>query len=257
MKQVQKWIICLMGVVLCHKAIWANPSFESVRGGIQVGYALIDSTVHYARTQAPNASDMSDISGRGTIGGITLDWCRILGNSDMLLGVEGSLNFTKAIGRKSTKGTFFDPTPGASWETTVEFSRSIYLTMKVGYMAKGAALAYFKVGPSRSRWRSLSTNTFTNTKSVSAANGLGLILGVGAEFPLSDRISWGGEYNYRRPKNLSHNITQPNGLTIRSVDVAPTSHAIMFRLNYRFCAPDYAETPPEKKRKRKRSRNPQ
>ena len=250
-----KWILGLGGAILCQESTQADPSFESVRVGIQGGYALLDNKLQYIRLQ-PSATDNSDISGRGPILGLTLDWCRILGNSDMLLGLEGSLNYAKAQGMKSTKGTFLIAPATANLETTIEFNRSLDFTMKVGYMSRGAALAYFKIGPSIARWKTSSISSVTGTKALSGQNSMGLIFGIGAEFPISDRFSWGSEYNYRRHKNLSHNIRNTNGVSLLTVNVTPSSHAIMFRLNYRISAPEYAETPPEKTRKRKRSRTP-
>ena len=138
--------------------------------------------------------------------------------------------------------------------TTVLFKRSYDFVAKVGYLFQQAGLAYIKLVPSMSHWKASSASNSLPAKGGIGKNILGVIIGVGAEFPLNERFSVGAEFNYRQYKDYTHTLTGPNG-PILNVDVKPTSSAFMLRLNYKVSAVDFAPAP-AKERKRKRPKRP-
>lgn len=251
-----KWMLGLLSVALSQEAVFADSPFEGIRTGIQAGYGLIDAKVKFARSTSPNASDSSDVSGRGIIAGFGYDWCGVVGNSNVWVGAEINLNFITSKGRKNTQGTFILGPATTDLTTTVMMKRSLDVAFKFGYMARGAALAYAKVGPSLASWRANSVSITDRSQGSSSANILGLIIGIGAEFPLSERFSWGAEYAYRHYKDFSHPFISNTGVSSRNISVSPSSNAIMLRLNYKMSATDFAASPPEKERKRKKYKKP-
>src|SRR5665213_2596163 len=119
-----KWILGLLSIALYQEATFADSPFEGFRAGVQGGYGLIDAKVKFTRSLLPTASDNSDVSGRGVIGGFTFDWCGLVGNSDVLMGGELSFNWSTVKGRKSTVGTFLLTPATLDLTTTVFFKRS-------------------------------------------------------------------------------------------------------------------------------------
>ncbi len=256
----RKWILGLLSLLICQKAALADTPMEGVRAALQVGYGNIDAKVKFARALPPIANDSSDVSGRGAIAGFLIDWQATLGNSDILMGAEGSFNWSTCKGKKSTVGTFILGGAADDLSTTVLFKRTFDFMLKVGYLAKGAALGYVKAGPSLSHWKASSVSLATNANGSGAKNMAGYALGIGAEFPLSDsgdgRITWGGEYVYRSYSSFDHKLIDNAGNTIRTISITPSAHAIMLRLNYKLSATDFTTSTPPKERKRKRFKKP-
>jgi opacity protein-like surface antigen len=250
-----KWTLVLLSIVICQKTTLADTAMEGIRGGVQLGYGLIDSKVTFARTLLPVANDNSDVSGRGAIGGFTVDWQGLIGNSDMLMGAEVSLNWSTCRGKKSTNGTFVLAPATSDLSTSVLFKRAFDFSFKIGYMAKGAALGYIKIGPSMSHWKASSTSVATNAAGSASTNMVGYLVGVGAEFPLSQdhgRLTWGAEWVYRSYKEFSHNLVTNDGVKLRQIGVRPSSNAIMLRINYKMSASDFTTGPEKKEKKRKK-----
>jgi hypothetical protein len=256
----RKWIHGLLSLLICQKAALADTAMEGVRAALQAGYGIIDTKVNFARTLAPLANDTSDVSGRGVIGGFLLDWQATLGHSDILMGAEGSFNWSTCKGKKSTVGTFILSGATDDLSTTVLFKRAFEVMFKVGYLAKGAALGYVKAGPSLSHWKASSVSLAAQAGGSVGQNLTGYALGIGAEFPLGDssegRLTWGGEYIYRSYKSFAHQLLDNTGNSIRTISITPSAHAIMLRLNYKVSATDFTTSPPPKERKRKRFKKP-
>lgn len=259
MKKIQ-WMTGLLSMILCQGNAIASTACEGVRVGIQGGYGLIDSTVQNTKPATPNGTDTSSISGRGAIGGVTIDWNTLVGNSDILVGVEASFNYITSKGKKSTQGVVLvGGGAGNDLSTTVLFKRSYDFTVKIGYLFKQAALAYIKAGPSMSHWKASSVSNTLPARGSAASNILGVVIGIGAEFPITERFSFGAEYNYRQYKNYTHTLSNTTGVStpLLNVSVKPTSSAIMFRLTYKLSTVDFATSAPVKERKRKRVKRPQ
>ena len=251
------WITGLIGFVIFQTPAQADTACEGIRAGLQVGFGVIDSKLTTTRTlliPVPNV-DYSDISGRGGILGFCVDWMSLVGNSDIMAGAEASINFLTTKGKKSTIGTF----PSAvgvytgDLSTSVFFKRSLEVVAKFGYMFKGAAVAYVRVGPSFGTLKASSVSNTLKYKGDKAIRPFGLVMGVGAEFPVTDRLAFGTEYNYRRYPTFSHNLMDSSGISQLNMSIIPNSHAVMFRFSYKLSAVDFA-TPQPKERKRKRSR---
>lgn len=249
-------ITWLISLITCQGVTFADTPFEGFRASAQLGYGLIDAKVKFVRALLPNASDNSDVSGRGGLGGFAFDWCGVVGNSDILMGAEVGMNFYTSKGRKSTMGTFLLAPASNDLTTTVFFKRSLELTFKLGYLAKGAALGYIKFGPSLGHWKASTVSNSFPASGAASAHGLGFVIGIGAELPLSDRFSAGVEYGYRSYKDFNHILCCSANTALRTVGVKPSSNAIMLRLNYKLSAVDFASTPPQKERKRKRAKRP-
>jgi hypothetical protein len=255
-----KWTILLLSIMICQKAARADSAMEGIRAGLQLGYGLIDAKVKFSRSIAPIVTDNSDVSGRGAIGGVTIDWQETVGHSDILMGAELSLNWSTCKGKKSTVGTFILAPATSDLSTSVFFKRAFDLSFKVGYLARGAALGYIKIGPSLSHWKASSVSIATNASGASSMNLAGYALGIGAEFPFcktgDGRLTWGGEYIYRGYKEFTHNLVDPTGVNLRQIGVRPSSHAIMLRLNWKMSASDFT-TSEKKERRRKRGKKSQ
>lgn len=267
------WVIGLLSAIFCQASVMADTACEGIRAGIQGGYGLVDFTA--TNTQplalAQNTADTSSSSGRGAIGGCTIDWQTLVGHSDVMMGAEASFNFITCKGKKNGQAvTLINPGGGLAAQvndlsTTIQFKRSFDFTAKIGYLFKGAALGYIKAGPSLSHWKASSSSNLlargtSSAQGSSSANIVGLIIGMGAEFPLSERFSFGMEYNYRHYKEYTHNLvgttSTGQGYNV-NVSVKPDASAIMLRLNYKLSATDFATSPPDKEKKRKRIKRPQ
>lgn len=265
-----KGVTGLLSVLFCQTSVMADTACEGIRAGIQGGYGLIDFTVTNTQSLAvpQSTTDKASSSGRGAIGGCTIDWQTVVGYSDVMMGAEASFNFITCKGKKNGQAvSLIDPAgvapPGQvnDLSTTIQFKRSFDFTGKIGYLFKGAALGYIKAGPSLSHWKASSSSDMllaggaSSAQGSSSANIVGLIIGVGAEFPLSERFSFGMEYNYRHYKDYTHNLAGTTGAGLGynvNVSVKPDSSAIMLRLNYKLSATDFTTSAPEKEKKRKR-----
>ena len=252
-----KWILASLAILSFQDSVKADTALEGIRAGLALGIGVIDTKVDFSRTNLPEAKDSTDVSGGGAIAGFTIDWMSFIGNSNVVMGVEGSFNFMTTKGKKSTNGTFINAPATADLSTTVLFRRSFDFVAKIVYMMKDIAVPYVKAGPSMGRWKATSFSNTVNGSGVSSEDTLGTIIGVGADFILTDRISFGADYDYRRYKNQTHTFNCCGNVPLRNVTVSPTAHAIMFHLKYKVSAIDFADTPRKKKiRKRKRSRRP-
>ena len=264
-----KWALGLLSTIFCQASVMADTACEGIRAGIQGGYGLIDFTATNTQPLAlpQNTADTSSSSGRGAIGGCTIDWQTVVGHSDVMMGAEASFNFITCKGKKNGQAVALINPGGAppgqvnDLSTTIQFKRSFDFTAKIGYLFKGAALGYIKAGPSLSHWKASSSSDVllvggaSSAQGSSSANIVGLIIGIGAEFPLSERFSFGMEYNYRHYKEYTHNLVGTTrigqGYNV-NVSVKPDSSAIMLRLNYKLSATDFTTSAPDKEKKRKR-----
>jgi opacity protein-like surface antigen len=253
------WIGGFFIMALYQENATASTACEGIRVGIQAGYGLIDSTVkNTSLLIIPNTTDTSYVSGRGAVGGVTLDWNTLVGNSDVLMGLEASFNYITSKGKKNTQGVVLAHLANpADLSTTVLFKRSYDFTGKIGYLFTQSALAYIKLGASMSHWKANSASNILPAKGSIGTNILGSIIGIGAEFPLNERFSVGAEYNYRQYKGYTHTLSNSANGSIMNVNINPTSSAIMLRLNYKMSAVDFTTTTPVKERKRKRPKRPQ
>lgn len=249
-------MIGLISMFFWQENALASTACEGIRAGLQAGYGLLDSKVKLTQTTPPSVADSSDISGRGVMGGIVIDWNTLVGNSDVLVGVEGSFNLITSKGKKSTQNVVLFANNGNDLATTVMLKRSYEFSGKVGYLFKQSALAYMKLGASLAHWKASSVSNSFPAAGATSANILGVVVGIGAEFPISERFSFGAEYSYRQYKNFVHTLNRTNGGPLLNVDVKPTSSAIMLRLTYKLSAVDFLTTAPVKERKRKRPRRP-
>ena len=133
------WITGLICFAACHSNGRADTACEGVRAALQAGYGVIDAELTTTRPGAPPNQpglDASGIAGRGVIGSFAIDYMSLVGNSDMIVGAEASLNFLTTKGKKSTVGTF----PSAANVFTGDLSTSVFLRRayeivgKIGYI---------------------------------------------------------------------------------------------------------------------------
>lgn len=235
----------------------ADTPFQGFRAGVHGGYALMDSKLKVNTSLDPRASDNSDVSGRGGMGSVTLDWMNLVGHSDVLMGIEASFNLITAKGKKSIQGTMILSPGDNDLSTTVQLRRSYEFAGKLGWLFKGAAVAYVKAGASMAYWTAKSISNSYPASGSASSNILGMMVGLGAEFPITDeRLTWKIEYNFRIYKDFVHTLNNTAGLPIRSFSVKPSSNAILLGINYKLSAVDFVTTSPAKERKRKRPRRP-
>lgn len=251
------WISRFLILIACHQTCLADSAVQGVRFGGQVGYGLLDTRVRISRVDQPVASDSSDISGRGVLGGFVLEWGNVVGSTDMYLGVEGAFTVSTTKGKKSTLGTF--PATGADEDltTSVFFKRCFDLAGKMGFLLRDVALPYVKLGLTSGHWKASSVSNAANASGNQATTSLGVIIGLGADFPVTERLAWGLGYDYRYYKNFTHYLKDNvSGAFLRRMVVSPTAHAVMFRLTWKLTCPDFSTSTPPKERKRKRFKKP-
>jgi opacity protein-like surface antigen len=252
-------VIGLLILTTVSSAIRADTASEGFRVGLQMGYGILDTDLTVSRPPvgAITPTDISHVGGRGVIGGINLDYMAMIGHSDTMLGAEASFNFMTTKGRKSIQGTliFAGNTTSQDLSTTVFQKRSYDFTAKFGYLFKDAAVAYVKAGPSLTSWKALTVSNALTARGEAAKSIFGLILAIGAEFPTSERFSWGFEYAYRRSSNLSYNLSTRTPPPLQNLSVGLTSSAIMFRFNYKLSSVDFSTTAPKERKRKKHKRS--
>ena len=254
------WTSILLSLLLTPYTTLADTASEGIRAGLQLGYGLMNtkliSTTQPAAPALPG-KDSSSVGGIGAIASFTVDYMMLLGHSDVIFGGELALNLITIKGKKNSDRTFptalnaFSP---ADLTTSIQFSKSYDLTLKTGYMLRDSAVAYVKAGPSMGYAKARSLSSALNYEGSFSSKLIGLVLGVGAEFPLSDRVAIAGEYTYRRYPDLTHKLKSQTGVTQLSLTASPNASTFVFRVNYKLSAVDFSTTPPERKTKRRKRR---
>jgi len=252
MKKIH-WMAGILTILIYQIPCLADCAVQGVRAGLQGGYGVLDNVVLISQSvPPPPKSDSSNIAGRGVLGGITLEWGNVIGNTDMYMGVEGSFNFSTTKGKKNVvAGTNEDLT------TSIFFRRSIDLVGKIGCLMRDAALPYFKLGPTMGHWKASSVSNSANASGNLATTSIGFVVGVGSDFPVTERFAFGVGYDYRYYKNFTHFLNNnPTNNPLLKVAVTPSAHTIMFRLTFKLSATDFSTSTPPKERKRKRYKKP-
>jgi opacity protein-like surface antigen len=240
MMKITKWIVGLSSLVVCQEAFPDSP-FEGVRACLQGGYGTLDTKIQFTRTDTvPIGKDTSDVSGRGVLGGIAIDWMNLVGNTKVLMGPELSFNYCTTKGKKSTIGTFVPNTATGDLSTTALFKRAVDL----------------KLGPSSGHWKASTASNSHLASGSAASTSIGFVVALGTEFCISNRFSWGAEYSYRHHKDYTLTLVNSNSTIQRQINIQPSSSAFMFRINYKLSSVDYSDNCEKKERKRKKYKRP-
>ncbi|MBM3468997.1 MAG: porin family protein [Alphaproteobacteria bacterium] len=216
----------------------ANSHFTGFRMGLQGAFAISGSKISIGRANCNNCGDRSDVFGRGVIGGLTIDYNKIMPGTGTLTGLELSANLGKFSGKRSIQGTLFGSSQ-SNLHTTISFQQAYDLCAKLGHLVGDYVLPYVKGGGSWARWNIRSQSDQLGF-GRSTTGKLGVAVGAGIEFSLEehaplgiDTLSLAIEYTYRQYAHTNHNIVNNQDQVLRMAKVVPSLNTFMIRFSFK------------------------
>lgn len=206
----------------------ATKAFNGFNFGLVGGYGSQSSKLDVT-TPAPVLTDSSDVGGQGFIGGVLIGWGRVFNNNHHF-GIEASAKYANIDGNKTTNTLV-----GSSLNHKLKHKAAYDIAVRYGVVV-GRALPFIKVGATYGSFKAetvggggLAGHTGSRDK-----HELGLIVGAGVEFAVSNNLSLGGEFNYTHHKDFSYDVKvgPAPGVTTSTVKVKPTTSTFMLRLKY-------------------------
>lgn len=222
MKKLVAFLIPLIG---CSTAAFAQDAtaesrWEGAYGGVHIGGSWLNGAMTaYTPYNSYNGFSVADLNNGNFSGGAQLGYNHQMGSVG--IGAEAMMSFTD-IDRASTTNN-----PGslfwrkASMTATVA-PRLSYATPSMIFYAKGGlAIARFEVGHDQNGTDIVASDTQT-----------GYVLGAGAEYALTPRISAGVQYDYMNFGNAVTHVVSPAS----DIDIAQGGkiHSARLVVNYRF-----------------------
>lgn len=212
---------------------WSGPYI-----GVNVGYGFGDTS--WSNIVVPSdsgqnfAGEFSSSDFSGIVGGVQAGYNFQFGMA--VAGIEAGVD----LGDLSSSELCFGSYEDYSADCTTEVNWMVDLAARLGVAPINRALVYVKGGGSFADVDFAPKNLSLAGSGYRTSNDtrLGFLLGIGAEYAVSDNISLGAEYTYRyfgkestdfRPSGTLTGINVPF-----SADTKLTVSTIMARLNYKF-----------------------
>lgn len=184
-------------------ASWAGNTASNFNMGLYGGYIASSSKLDRTLTGGVNKSS-ADLGGNGGTIGLNLAYDYVTGNK----GVWG-IDLFGAITGQTAEVTFKDMVQNAVFTSKMKYS--LGTAFKLGYMVD-RTFAFFRIGYINTRFNLRSENKLLaspNDVSSKKKNASGLLLGLGVDFPMGEKFTYGFAYDFAVYQNikLSHIAT--------------------------------------------------
>lgn len=185
------------------------------------GYVGSSSTVD-RKTVGGIHSTKTDLGGNGGTVGLMFAYDRVMGNGFVWgLDVFGAWHNHDATSHHKSMAE------DAKFEAEMKYSFGT--AAKFGYMFSKSTLGFFRIGYINSRFDLKSTNGMTTTSAKKHKNASGLLLGLGVDLPLNQKMALGFSYDFGfyKKQKMSHTATA-------DYDFKPRMHFVNIALKYKF-----------------------